>query len=268
MSSSSTTDKVLSHTLHVAKTLPQESEYCLDEPSLSVTKAVNNLAGLQSPFSSPVSTRAGKVNGSSRRLVELSSEFTLAYSTPVRYHLPTRMRTKPEISCFESDDEDHKDHTSVKKALTLASDALAWCTRKRANSSITLKAFKHTDNKVQGHEVPDTTQIKTRTVIADQQHKVQWSGSTLNSVTEAHTSLVPMCRLTRKSRTFKRSGQAVDFGSGDKEAKMAQGASTSKWIEWYGSDPFEIEEVSRLSKLRPPGPPPNCPLPPLPTEVS
>ncbi|KAH9819134.1 hypothetical protein DFH28DRAFT_64480 [Melampsora americana] len=249
-------------------------------PCSYVSKVGIVSTSLQSPFSSPVSTRACETSASPRRLVELSSELTQRYSTPVRYHLPTRMRAipKPEISCFESDDEDQVDRLSVKKALTMASDALAWCTRRRANSLVTLKAFKHTDNKVQSHEVTEDTNPKMQKFIADQQwtmgrdpqsqsHKVQWSGSTLNSVSEAYPSLVPMCRQTRESTNLKRFGPDTDFGkSGGKEARLEGRPSNSQWIGWHGPNPFEIEEASRVSKLRSPGPPPTCPLPPLPTK--
>lgn len=231
--------------------------------------------GLQSPLRSPISTRACNASRSSRSLVQLSSEGTQAYSTPVRYHLPTRMREIPkaEISCFESDDEEHRDHLSVRKALALASDALAWCTRKRANSLVTPKSLENQYHRVR--EVTGETRPKIRKGSADQQwsmvhkaqsHKAQWSGSTLNSVTEARTSPVPMCRETRGRNSSKRLGPAMDFRLEGTEVKIRE--STSQWIDWYGSNPFEIKEVSRARKLSPPGPPPTCPLPPLPTEDS
>ncbi|KAH9819254.1 hypothetical protein DFH28DRAFT_958232 [Melampsora americana] len=255
----------------------------LDGTRSSADKVGRGSTSLQSPFSSPVATRECKASGSSRRFAEPSSECTQAYSTPIRYHLPTRLRAtaQPEVSCFESDDEDHEGHLRLKKALALASEALARCTRRRANSAVSLKGLKHTNQKVRAHEATRETQPKTRQSVADEQwtmerdpksliHKVQWSGSTLNSVTEAYTSLVPMCREreTRELITLKEFGPAMDCGLGCKEEKRKEGCSSYQWIEWHGSNPFEIKQVSWLSRLKSPGPPPTCPLPPLPTDSS
>ncbi|KAH9811900.1 hypothetical protein DFH28DRAFT_1097265 [Melampsora americana] len=232
----------------------------LDGPRSYANNVGSASTSLQSPFSSPTATRVCNASGSSRRLVEPSSECTQACSTSVRYHLPTRMRAIPkqEISCFESDDEDHEGHIRVKKALALASDALAWCTRRRANSAVSLKTRQSVvdEHWTRGRDPKSPT------------HKVQWSGSTLNSVTERYTSLVPVCREIRESTTLQRFGPSTGFGLGAKESKMEGGSSNSRWIGWHGSNPFEIEEVSWHSKLRSPGPPPTCPLPPLPTEAS
>lgn len=238
-------------------------------PRSPVAKVGNGPISLQSPFSFPVSAKVCKTSVSSQHLVEPLS--TQAYSTPDCYHLPTRMLAKPEISCFESDDEDHEEDLRVKKALALASDALAWCTRRRAKSSVSLNRSRDAKQKVRGREATGETQPKQKpmdSVPKSYSHKVQWSGSTANSVTKPYTSLVPMCRETRESTTSKRLGTTMDFGSGRIEAKMREGSSTSEWIGWYGFNPFEVKEASWVSILRSPGPPPACPLPPIPAESS
>ncbi|EGG13036.1 uncharacterized protein MELLADRAFT_101296 [Melampsora larici-populina 98AG31] len=221
----------------------------LDGSCAPVSKLAQDSNSLQSPFSSPVSKRA---RGSSRHLAELSPERTTVYSTPVRYHLPTRMRVipKPEISCFESDDEDNDNHLSVKKALKMASDALAWCTRRQANSLVTPKSFQHDNNKMREHQGAGDTDPKIRKHSADGKwrmgsdprtlaHKVQWSGSTLNSVTEACTAPVPMCRETTGPNASKRLAPAMHSDLAGTEVKM--GESTSQWIGWYGSNPLKSQ---------------------------
>ncbi|KAH9812589.1 hypothetical protein DFH28DRAFT_1129892 [Melampsora americana] len=185
-----------------------------------------------------------------------SATKVLSYSTPICYHLPPRLREQPEISCFKSDDEDHKERLGVKKALAVATDALVRWTRRRANSSSSPRALRHAHKEVRAPVVTGTTKSKTQS--QNQQvvehswelgsdakstlHKVQWSGSTLSSVTKPYISSVPICRESRQATT------AYDFDSGLE--KNMKGDSISKWIGWYGSNPFEIEDVQKLRRSR------------------